>query len=80
MSSRKEDVAKKKALSKMGGDKEEFLKFLKLQRQGVYMVSVLLLLYQYDWYVYCRRSILLIRKCLMKLNNSDWRNARTSAE
>ena len=40
MSSRKEDVAKKKALSKMGGDKEEFLKFLKLQRQGVYMVSV----------------------------------------
>ena len=43
MSSRKEDVAKKNALSKMGSDKEEFLKFLKSQRQGVYMVSKRLL-------------------------------------
>ena len=40
MSNRKEDLAKKIALSKMFPDKEDFLEFLKSQRYGVFMVSV----------------------------------------
>ena len=39
MSNRKEDVAKKSALSKMTRDKDKFLEFLKSQREEMFVVS-----------------------------------------
>ena len=81
MSNRKEDLAKKNALSKMVQDKDDFLEFLKSQRHGVFMVSTRDLVMLNDVIaMYCRRSLLLTRRGLMKLNSSDWRSVGISAE
>lgn len=71
IASRKEDVAKKNALSKMVEDKEDFLEELKSQRHGVFEVrSIRYNMLSKDYYHY-RRSMLCTRRSLIKLNNSD---------